>query len=312
MMEISSNSSFSSTNQPRRYRRTRLACSLSVSDKFHFAAALNKGGISLLGEGRVCRALGLFQQALLLCGEAVRQLDDKTCSETAPIHGPECSVQEQCIITTVGSSTDEEVVVECTTTNHLQEAFRSHDGGTTSPDCQSNRLFSLISLHYIEKVASKYAANGFVDWKALKLNNPESRIPEMHSFFLLSFVATYNVALCHQFQGICFATGSSASSRKQSLNKATKSYEIMHHMMAEEEELQSEPWMLLLLMNNLSRVLLCVGDTKRASLCCQRLISILMYVVDHEDMLIPSVLFENYFSNVSNLILGNSRTAAAA
>lgn len=286
-----------------RQRRTRMTSSLNISDRFYFATALNKGGIALLEEGKVTRSLELFQEALVLCGQAVRQLDAEEPLETEVDHERVCSQgmqQEQSMLL---DTTDDQGA------NHHEE---KRSDCRTSLDCSSSLTFVPTNLQYIERVASKYVTNGFVDWRALNLNNPQSLPPTMCSFFLLSFVATYNVALCHQFKGMCFGPGTSPASRSQALHKATKSYEIVHHMMAQEPELQSDIWMLIVLMNNLSRVLICIGDNERATLCSQRLLAILMYVSDHEDLNMKAQMFERYFSNVSSLILRKSKTAAAA
>jgi hypothetical protein len=293
---------FSSPLQPRRQRRKRVSSPLSISDKFHFATALCKGGVLLLEEGKVARALGLFQESLVLSGEAVRQLHADASSETASDHGPACSAN------TVQKKSMTRDMMDQTAT----EQEEKRPDRRTSLDISNSPIFSPTRLHYIEKVASKYVMNGFVDWRALKLNSAESLPPHVRSFFLLSFAVTYNVALCHQFLGMCFAPRTPLVTRKQSLLKAIRSYEIVHNMMAQEEELQSDVSMLLVLMNNLSRVQIALGERKQASFCCQRIVSILMYITDHEDLDMPSDLFEKYFSNISPLILRRSQSAAAA
>jgi len=83
-------------------------------------------------------------------------------------------------------------------------------------------------------------------------------------------------------------------------------------MMANDPELQGDVWMLLVVVNNLSRAQLALGDVSRGTYCSKRLLAILMYIHEHEDMVMPRSLFEKYLSNVEGLILTTGRTAAAA
>ena len=259
---------------------------MSISDQFIFIDALNKGGISLLTEGRMSQALNLFQESMIRCGDAVREFHDETCPETAPNQEPEpggaCRVQER------------------------QER--------KGPDCRkSYDPFYFISTQPpIEQLVSKYGTNNaFVDWRALQLTCVETMLPaDVNSFFMLSFVATYNLALCHQFLGM--RPTSSEASRRLSLSKAAKSYEVVHRMMVEAPELQCDLWMLLAVVNNLNCVFYCLHDTKRATLCSQRLTSILMYISNHEEMEMPTNLFDKYFSNAFRWNLRNAQTASAA
>jgi hypothetical protein len=130
---------------------------------------------------------------------------------------------------------------------------------------------------------------------------------------MVSCVASINLAICYQYLGFCcHSTENTPFSRRHSLTMAAKSYEVAHYIMTQVPELQSDIRMLLQIMNNRCRILAALGDRKRVGLCSQRLLSILMYVVDHEEIDVSSTLLSNYLSNVCHLILRKKEVAAAA
>ena len=94
---------------------------------------------------------------------------------------------------------------------------------------------------------------------------------------------------------------------------AAKSYEVAHYIMTQVPALQSDIRMLLQIMNNRCRILAALGDRRRVGLCSERLLSILMYVVDHDEMIdVSTTLLSNYLSNVCHLVLRKKEAAAAA
>jgi hypothetical protein len=130
--------------------------------------------------------------------------------------------------------------------------------------------------------------------------------------FFLTWVITYNAAMCYHFLGLRYSSLHRPGDKKYALLKAITSYGFVHQMMANDPELQGDVWMLLVVVNNLSRAQLALGDTRSGNYCSKRLLAILMYIHEHEEMAMPRSLFEKYLSNVEGLILGEGRTAAAA
>lgn len=277
-------------------RRTETS-SLNISDKFHFATALNNEAVSLLEEGKMAQGLELFQESLSVCGEAVIELNEDASSS---------------LISKYQSEHRDGLLREDYTTeggNH-QEQDKRPDRQSSINRSTSN-VFNPCKLNFVEEMASRFRAKGFIEWTALRLKCQEL-IPNMDSFFILSCIATYNVALCNQFLGICFSLRTSTTVRRSALMRAVKSYEVVQNMMLKNEALQCDVWMLLNVTNNLSLILVWLKDHRRSCLYSQRLLSILMYISDHEDMKMASAMFEKYLSNVCHLSLRGTQSAAAA
>lgn len=163
---------------------------------------------------------------------------------------------------------------------------------------------SSFRLQFLDYHASKVDNTGFVDWTALQLKDP-TLFPCVDSFSLISFVATYNLALCHHFRGLIKST-------PIDLKKSVRMYELAHALLSQQSERHEDLWMLLTIVNNLSRALRRIGDKRRASLCCSRVLAILVYVCNHEDLEMQPAIYDKYLSNVCHLILGRTQTAAAA
>lgn len=281
--------------------------SLTEFDKFHFAVALNNGGVALLESGEIGRGLALLQESSALCCDAVRKLND---DHTHPIESSSISID-----TKVHEPQDESCHTILDSNDHRTEHDWQHEKDSdprTSLDATNSPYTSLSHLHYIEKMASKCNIRGFVDWKALKFNGHLLLFPQLSSFAMLRCVVSFNLALCHQFLGMCWSHDKKPSSRRQFLIMAAKGYELAHQMMVLVPELHCDIWMLLMIMNNRFRVLAALGDKRRAGLCARRLLSILMYVKDHEEIEMSQPMYSQYLSNVCHLILRKKVTAAAA
>lgn len=270
-------------------KRTKVAL-LSNSDKFHFAAALNNGAVSLLEDGKIAAGLELFQKSLALCGEAVRELNVQVPApvESAPISAMHSSAGND---------------------HHEDKALESQ----SRIDCSSGISITSCPLHWVEEAASQYTPQIHVEWAALRLNTKLLSSPTMQTFFVLTCIATFNVALCHQFLGTFASSSTSPTERKASLLKAAKGYELVHKMMSQNPELQNDVWVLLAVMNNVSRALVCANDEKRkVAHYNRRLLSILMFLCDRPDLTLPAGKFDKYFSNVCHLVLKRPQSAAAA
>ena len=242
------------------------------------------------------QAVGLLEESLLRCEQAGRQRDS---------FGVRCAVS-----------------ADASSCANLEVGNRSIDASETcsaihqsqTPERTCSRCASIITAR-LSGLQDTYEYSEsetyhFVDWRALKLKTDVFDFTS-ESFFL-TWVITYNAAMCYHFLGLCYSSRHQPNERKHALVKAVASYGFVHQMMANDQELQGDVWMLLVVVNNLSRAQLALGDFRRSAYCSKRLLAILMYIHDHEEMIMPKSLFEKYLSNVEGLILCERRTAPAA
>eukprot|EP00934_Nitzschia_sp_Nitz4_P008629 Nitzschia sp. Nitz4//scaffold71_size96697//94179//94916//NITZ4_004714-RA/size96697-processed-gene-0.54-mRNA-1//-1//CDS//3329557304//8619//frame0 len=158
-------------------------------------------------------------------------------------------------------------------------------------------------LRLLARKNTKHDCGGYIDWTALRLKGP-THFSGIDAYSLVSFVTTYNLAICHHFRGVLKPCN-------YDMKKSVRLYELAHGLLSQQSERHEDLWMLLTIVNNLSRALRRMGEEKRSTLCCRRVLAILVYVKNHEDLDMPAGLYDSYLSNVCHLIL-TSQTAAAA
>ena len=269
---------------------------MGVDMKFRYAAALSNAAVALMEKGEMHQAVGLLEESLLRCEQAVRQQNvvRTTCSvstDTSSCANPE-----------VGNRSMH-------ASDNCSAIHQSQTPESTRSRCAAIIPARLIGLQDTFEYSENETSH-FVDWRALKLKIDVLDLTS-ESFFL-TWVITYNAAMCYHFLGLGFSARNQPNERKYALVKAITNYGFVHQMMANDQELQGDVWMLLVVVNNLSRAQLALGDFRRSAYCSKRLLAILMYIHDHEEMIMPKSLFEKYLSNVEGLILCERRTASAA
>lgn len=294
---------------------------------FRAAAALNNEAVTFMREGRMYGAVSLLEKSLHLCAKTLRRGNDE--ADLSPTIRARQAQQPHSCDRCSGATTqrtDEDTVME--------GVESPSDDGSSSSTCPHGhcshavetsvdtlpvipvRLDHLQSFLDKTNVSSADTLN-FVDWRGLQVNPSfleEDLLPRV-----LAWVLTYNMALSHHYIGLqpqqpeqTFSPQELVRLRQHALTRAVKSYGFVHQMMSEDPDLQGDVWMLLAVVNNLSRAQLSQGDVARGNFCTRRLLAILMYIQDHEEMNMPISLFEKYIANVEGLILMPVQTAPSA
>lgn len=275
---------------------------MEIDKTFHYAAVLNNTAVALMERAEIYRAVGVLQESMAQCEHAERQLDH---------------------VRSISSSVSDRLM-----SNFLEvgdNSMTEDEGRPNSDACHrqgqlnasgtiSSKYASIIPAR-LTMIQDTYSRNDneiacFVDWRALKLDiDMLAMTPEP---YFLNWVITYNLAMCYHYLGLSYSSRLHPTNRKYALLRAVQGYGFVHQVMAADRELQGDVWMLLVVVNNLSRAQLALGDTRRGNYCAKRLLAILMYIHEHEEMVMPRSLFEKYLTNVEGLILRKARTAAAA
>jgi len=130
-------------------------------------------------------------------------------------------------------------------------------------------------------------------------------IPEEDSFEFISYVVLYNLALAYHLKA-AFETNHTL--QRSILRKALTLYEHAHHVLKNQDfDLTLTHTMALTC--NLGHIHHLLGDSHKAKLCFQHLLSTLLYVVDSGEALkINGGKLDGFFRNVMPLV---SRTPSA-
>jgi tetratricopeptide (TPR) repeat protein len=185
----------------------------------------------------------------------------------------------------------------------LQENDKLRAESHSEPSLARQDLSAVIKPRDLRRdyFSKKVGEGGFVYSKALAIDGRLIR-PHIDIFSLLSYVAIFNLALCHHTKGV-------TTSSESTLRTAFRLYELAHRSMVRGGN--EDILLFLAVANNLSRVLMRLGEHDRATLCSKQVLAMLMYIT-HEGKPVDQKLCQQFFSNVSHLILRCIQTAAAA
>jgi tetratricopeptide (TPR) repeat protein len=185
----------------------------------------------------------------------------------------------------------------------LQENDKLRAESHSEPSLARQDLSAVIKPRDLrpDYFSKKVGEGGFVYSKALAIDGRLIR-PHIDIFSLLSYVAIFNLALCHHTKGV-------TTSSESTLRTAFRLYELAHRSMVRGGN--EDILLFLAVANNLSRVLMRLGEHDRATLCSKQVLAMLMYIT-HEGKSVDQKLCKKFFSNVSHLILRCIQTAAAA
>jgi hypothetical protein len=122
----------------------------------------------------------------------------------------------------------------------------------------------------------------------------------------LSFVLLYNLALAYHLRGL-----TDRLSRNAYLSTALTLYEHAHAMLTIDEGMDVSSLHIMAIASNLGHVHALLGHKRRANVCFQHLLSVILYVVDCGEGTSKELNLEGFFCNIMPII-ATKVTAAAA
>jgi len=139
----------------------------------------------------------------------------------------------------------------------------------------------------------------------------------------LSCVAIYNLALTHHLKAMSLSMSLAHRDPLSSsayMRKALTLYEYSQYILKKQSFSERVPALFCMaLVSNIGQVHILLGDSKKAGICNEHLLSILMYAIDHgksNHFVPPNVdqqqLIEGFLSIVQHLIISEDCTSPAA
>jgi hypothetical protein len=122
----------------------------------------------------------------------------------------------------------------------------------------------------------------------------------------LSFVLLYNLALAYHLRGV-----KEKLLRKVYLSTAVSLYEHAHAMLTIDEGMDLSSLHVMAIASNLGHVHALLGHKKRADICFQHLLSVILYVVDCGEGTSKELKLDGFFCNIMPLIATKTTAAAA-
>jgi hypothetical protein len=159
---------------------------------------------------------------------------------------------------------------------------------------------------------------GYVFFDALEVTHVEYDRDCLDCEQSLLLVILFNLALSHHLNAAVTTTvmdidkTSHHPSRKESLNKAIRLYELAHHMATlEESSSHSSCREAIVILNNLSLIHKEIGNDEYALQCQQQLLSSMMFLVDSGEFVLVQEL-EGVLDNIMPLLLFMSNHCSMA
>jgi hypothetical protein len=122
----------------------------------------------------------------------------------------------------------------------------------------------------------------------------------------LSFVLLYNLALAYHLRGL-----KDRLLRNVHLSTALTLYEHAHAMLTIDEGMDVSSLHIMAIASNLGHVHALLGHERRANICFQHLLSVILYVVDCGEGTSNDLKLDGFFCNIMPMIASKVTAAAA-